>query len=85
METKKKNWDELISSFEGYTQEGINFGRKEEAKIQIKQARKIAFTKLLEMFGTWEEHGDCVPQLVPVGYNTGVFFKCEVIKSKEEN
>ena len=50
---------------------------------EIKRTRQWLFWRLIEMFGTWEETGDCLPELVILSPREAVV-KIEVVTGEDE-
>jgi len=50
----------VVSSFEQLTE-----GVKESE--EVKEIRSQMFRYLMELFGTWQEPGDCLPEVVMIG------------------
>lgn len=59
-----------------YKWENFESNLKDQDIIDV---RKAFFTFLLEMFCSWHETGDCVPDIVLVGAQGGKALKIEVI------
>lgn len=50
---------------------------------EIKRTRQWLFWGLIEMFGTWQETGDCLPKLVILSPREAVV-KIEVVTGEDE-
>ena len=50
---------------------------------EIKHTRQWLFRGLIETFGTWQETGDCLPELVVLSPREAIV-KIEVVKGEDE-